>query len=865
MPDNKAVTTARDSMVWAAGAINALVDGAKDSIISSTKDAMQVSKKGDSPGPIAEPPKVSLQPMSEIVSATGGSGSYLQMAATTAETIKAVLASHKTTLEDTHDHLHDPKGEAPEAMSEEIQMMLKGLCASMKALKLHHDKPTGVQIVGDSQMRIHSPSLDVGGQNVSIAGTHGQLSFETHSNASKCAFNWHQVSMHDVKFVHQNYEVRNAVVGTDSKSGVSSREYFNEVSTDAAYSISNTTKLHSIQASDIEEKASNITSRAIKVQDVQAGQGYTLSVGQGTAKGEAPHFFMAGGLGAKVSQQVLQIGLSSIGGGGILGGLIGNPTPGVVIKHTPNGSSVVSPKMTNLLGSDITNITGMARRVVHGEAINIANGLLADVSKGIKLEGVAGGVLTMLTKKFSISMSGWMTDLITKVIDEVIGCIEFPELPKLPEVTLPRVPQISCMPPGSSTDTMKKPPSNGTTASPLSWTQSATSDGKGGATQDGNKDGDSHQQGVHTERYPVWVEDKDKGMGIPGKVSTNQEGVRGTESSLAYAPSDSLVATFGAPLMVYKSRAPMLGKGGSPSSTSSTPIDKGTPPGGKVDTEMKLNGVPDWAQSIIRDYANGNISKAEASSKASSMGINITPYMDRSNFPATTADILGVGGVANSKANPSLEKVISIMGSGKSMAVGDVLEAVLGQIPGVKGDSISLKDALNDMGMSKAVGKDGTLESAELLSIVMERAGLHLPEGLMTVDKDKVHLDVDKVMDKAIDKAISFLGSTDPILKVDRLLKLVGAGTPLTNLLNDLAACAKSWINIRAILKLPDIALDSISGKIGKITLPGIDLDFLKGWSLCGTANKAGPIKWDGVKEGQGGYNGTITDGSQSA
>ena len=125
--------------------------------------------------------------------------------------------------------------------------------------------------------------------------------------------------MHDVKFVHQNYEVRNAVVGTDSKSGVSSREYFNEVSTDAAYSINNTTKLHSIQASDIEEKASNITSRAIKVQDVQAGQGYTLSVGQGTAKGAAPHFFMAGGLGAAVSQQVLQVGLSSIGGGGILG------------------------------------------------------------------------------------------------------------------------------------------------------------------------------------------------------------------------------------------------------------------------------------------------------------------------------------------------------------------------------------------------------------------------------------------------------------------------------------------------------------------------------------------------------------------
>lgn len=349
---------------------------------------------------------------------------------------------------------------------------------------------------------------------------------------------------------------------------------------------------------------------------------------------------------------------------------------------------------------------------------------------------------------------------------------------------------------------------------------------------------------------------------MPGKVSTNQEGVHGTESSLAYAPPDSLVATFGAPLMVYKARAPIIGKGNqSPPSA----ISKGIPPGGKVDTEMKLDGVPDWAQTILKDYANGGISKVEASSKAASMGVNITPYMDRSNLPATTADILGVGGVANSKGNTSLPDVVGIMRSGKSMAVGDVIEAVLGQIPGVKGDTVSLEDSLSDLSLDKAIGKDGTIESAELLSAVMERAGLHLPEGVMQVKGDTVSLDIDKALDKAIDKAVSFVGDMDPILKVDRLLKLVGADTPLTNLLNDLAACAKSWINIRAILKLPDIALDSISGKIGKITLPGIDLDFLKGWSLCGTANKGGPILWDGVKEGQGGYKGTISDGSQLA
>ncbi|WOL31310.1 hypothetical protein [Microcoleus phage My-WqHQDG] len=844
---------------WVTGVISTLMDSAKSSVISSTKDAAQTSKKGDSPGPISEPPKVSLQPMSEIVSATGGSGSYLQAAATTAETIKAVMVSHKETLEETKGHLHDHKGEAPKDMLEEIEMMLKGLTDSMKGRKLQQDKPTGIQFVSDSNSRWYSPTLDIGGENVSMIGIHGQSSFQTSSNNSKCAFNWHQISMHDVKFVHQNYEVRNAVVGTDSKSGVSNREYFNEISADAAHSISSTTKLHSINASDIEEKASNITSRALGRQDVQAGEGYTLSVGQGTAKGPAPAFFMAGGVGAIVAQKALQIGLSQVGGGaarGVLGGLVGNPTPGVVIKHTPQGSSYVTPKATNLIGAETTNITGIARRVVHGEAVNIANKLLADVSKGVKLEGVSGGVLTMITKKFSISMSGWMGELINKVIGEVIGCVEFPELPKLPTIALPRVPQISCMPPTGEErgGTVRNPP--------VPYNQGP-----------GPHDHSGHINGVHTDKYPIWLEDALRGVGLSGKVALNQEAVRGTDGQVTHAPQDGANAVFGACLNIYSGRAPELGHPkpppkppGSKSSTSTSggtiprnPVSKGSPPGGTVDIEIKQDRISAEAQALLQSYASGTISKAEATSRAAALGSNITPYMDRSNTPATMADLLGVGGVANGKSPPSLSDVIGLISGGKSMAVGDVLEAVMGQIPGVKGENISLSQALQDLGLGKSIGKDGTLESAELLGMAMDKAGLKLPDGMLKVEGDTVSIDMDKAVDKAIDKAVSFLGDIDPIMKVDKLLKLVGLGTPITNLLNDLAACAKSWINIRAILKLPDIALDSISGKIGKITIPGLDLDFLKNWSLCGGGKKKGPILWDGVKPGQGGYTGDNT------
>lgn len=837
--------------LWFTNVIQNLTEGAKDAVVSSTKDAMEVSKKGDSPTPIAEPPKTSLQPMSEIVSATSGSGSYLQAAATTAESIKAVMASHRETLKETECHLHDHKHEAPEAMSEEVGMMLKGLCDSMKGAKEQHDKPNAVQIINDSRLRLSSPSIDVGGQNVSIAGNHGQLAFETHSNASKCAFNWHQISMHDVKYVHQNYEVRNAVVGTDSKSGVSHRQYFNEVSTDAAHSISTTTKLHSIQASDIEQKGGNITSRAIGRQDVQAGEGYTLSVGQGTAKGAAPHFFMAGGIGATVAQKALQIGISKLGGGGgLLGNIVGNPTPGVVVSHTPQGSNYVTPRATEVIGSQTTNITGMARKVVHGEAINVANRLLADVSKGVKLEGVAGGVLSMITKKFSLSMTGWMGELINKVIGEVTDCIEFPDLPKLPEIALPRVPQISCMPQGGE-DPMKKPP----------------------ATDGGGNE--SHKEGVHTEKYPIWEELQGALGGLSGKVALNQEGVSGTDGGITHAPTDQLSATFGAPLMVYKGRAPVLGmkKEGSPAS-SRHPAGKGAVPGMSVDVEMKLDGISKEAQDILHSYSAGTITRADAISTSSAMGVNIAPYMDRSNLPPTLADSLGVGSAATAKSMPSLTDVVGILTSGKSMAVGDVIESVVGQIPGVKGESVSLEQALNDLGLGSAVprsgpsifdavGKDGSLESAELLGIAMERAGLHLPGGMVKVDGDTVTLDIDTALDAALDKAAAFLGDLDPIMKVDKLLKAVGMGTPLTNLLNDLSACAKSWINVRAILKLPDIALNSISGKIGKVAIPGLDLDFLKDWSLCGgKVKKAAPILWDGVQPGQGGYEG---DGTTAA
>jgi hypothetical protein len=824
--------------MWVTGAINALMEGTKDGVVSATKDAMQTSKKGDSPNQIAEPPKTSLQPMAEIVSATSGSGSYLQMAATTTEGIKAVLASHKETLSETQGHLHDHKHEAPEDMLGEVDMMLKAMCDSLRSTKEQQDKPNGIQWVSDSLVRVNSPTVDMSGQNVSIAGNHGQLAFEAQSNVSKCQFDWHQIQMQDVKYVHHNYQVRNAVVGTDSKSGVSNRTYFNEVSTDAAHSISSTTKLHSIQASDIEEKGDNITSRAIGRQDVQAGEGYTLSVGQGTAKGAAPHFFMAGGVGATVAQKALRIGISKLGGGGLgsLGNIVGNPTPGVVVNHTPQGSNYVTPSMTEVIGSQTTNITGMARKVVHGEAINVANKLLADVSKGVKLEGVAGGVLTMLTKKFSLSMTGWMGELINKVIGEVTDCIQFPDLPKLPEIALPRIPQISCMPEAEEeVAPMNRPPASKSEA--------------GG-----------HKEGVHSEKYPIWLEDALKGVaGLSGKVALNQEGVSGTDGSTTHAPTEQLSATFGAPLMVYKGRAPVLGMKKSNTSTNTSPtLTKAAKPGtSSVSTEMKLDGVSTEAQDILDSYAAGTLTKADALTRASSMGVNIASYMDRSDLPATLADTLGVSGTATSNGTPSLTNVISILTGGKSMAVGDVIEAVVGQVPGIKGESVSLEQALNDLGLGSAVGKDGTLESAELLGMVMQRAGLHLPEGMVKMDGDTVSIDVDSALDAALDKAKSFLGDLDPIMKVDKLLKLVGLGTPLTNLLNDLAACAKSWVNIRAILKLPDIALNSVSGKVGKIQVPGLDLGFLKDWSLCGGGKKkAGPILWDGVQQGQAGYEG---------
>jgi len=853
-----------DSPLWLTGAIASLMDGAKDAVVSSTKDAASTSKKGDSPNTISEPPKVSLQPMSEIASATGGSGSYLQAAATTAETIKTILASHKETIEKTKPHLHDHEHEAPDDMLGEVEMMLKALCDSMKASKKHHDKPNGLRFVSDSHALFEAPLTRIQGDNVSMGGAHSQIAFNSQSNTSKCAHSWHELSTENVKFVHHNYEIRNTLVGTDSKSGISNRTYFNEVSTDAAYKVSTTTKLHTIQASDIEEKGTNITSRAIETQTLASGTGITFTAGQGTAKGEAPSFFMAGigaSLGASLGQKIIGIGLSKIGGGsgllGALGGLVGNPTPGTVYTLKPDGTNLVSPASTTLVGSKTTNVTGMARMVVHGEAINIANKLLADVSKGIKLEGVAGGVLTMLTKKFSLSMTGWMGEIINKVISEVVGCMEFPELPKLPTIALPRVPQINCMPPTDAplnTSSMKKPPKAG---------------GREGSD-------DAHSEGVHTEKYPIWLEDALNIVGISGKVAVDQVGVNGNDGDKKQTSSTALTATFGAALMVYKTRALELKGLPKPTSTvsasnersepgSTGPISKGATTGeGWVDAALKAGGASKDVIATLADYASGNISKAEATSLGFAKGIALTQYMDSSNLPSTKAEQLGVGGIANTSAPSSLVDVIALISGGKSMAVGDVLESVLGQIPGVKGETISLQQAMQDLGLGKAVGKDGTLESAELLGIAMDKVGLKLPEGMLTVKGDVVSIDVDKSLDKALDKAASFLGDLDPIKKVDRLLKVIGMGTPLTNLLNDLVACAKSWINVKAILKLPDIALDSITGKIGKIVLPGLDLDFLKDWSLCGKGKK-GPILWDGVEQGQGGYKGTLSDGATTA
>ena len=176
------------SPLWLTGAIASLVDGAKDAVVSSTKDAASTSKKGDSPNTISEPPKVSLQPMSEIASATGGSGSYLQAAATTAETIKTILASHKETIEKTKPHLHDHEHEAPDDMLGEVEMMLKSLCDSMKASKKHHDKPNGLRFVSDSHALFEAPLTRIQGDNVSMGGAHNQIAFNSQSKTRRVVY-----------------------------------------------------------------------------------------------------------------------------------------------------------------------------------------------------------------------------------------------------------------------------------------------------------------------------------------------------------------------------------------------------------------------------------------------------------------------------------------------------------------------------------------------------------------------------------------------------------------------------------------------------------------------------------------------------
>ena len=851
------------SKAWDKGAITTLADGLKGVIINSTKDVVETTKKGDSAGPIAELPKASLQPMAEIMAATSGSGTYLQATATTAESIKMVLASHKKTIEETGKHVLDSKSETPQAMVEEAALLAKELQRSIEQVLSKQDKPNAVQIISDSSARINAPSLSMGGDAVSISGKHLQTSSNVSSNTARCKIDWNEASFTTSKFCHGNYEVCATVASTLTSSGGLSTQYFDRVNTDAATSIALTTKdIVTNASSSIKDMAGEISSQAINEYFTQAGTQHILTVGVGTAKGDPPHFFL-GMIGGMVAQKVLKVGLSKLGGG-LLGNLVGTPTPGVVIKHTPEGSSYVTPKVTNLIGSETTNITGMARRVVHGEAVNVANKLLADVSKGIKLEGVAGGVLTMISKKFSISMRGWMGDLLNKVIGEVTDCMEFPELPKLPEITLPRVPQISCIPPISKSGegTMKKPPT-------------AT---KEGTEVDEPSDSSVHEEGVHSARYPIWLSHdvpsasgKIPGSstapntpnGVPGGVASNIEGVSGTGNSVkpSYASQNVGNVTFGAALGIFSNRCPQ--PDGIPNPAPSGPTHKkedGT--AGKLPTntspihkakpltikhEMVQAGVSKEGQDILSKHLEGSITKDEAIAMASDIGDNISPYIGRDDYPITQADRLGVGGILRGRPHTSIPDVIKLLTSGKSMGVEDVLELVMGKIPEVKRGELSVARAMHDLGLGKVMNKDGSIDIANVLSVAMDRAGLKLPEGVLKVDKGTVSIDLDKQVDKAIDKAVSFLGDMDPLLKVDKILKTIGMGTPLTDLLNDLSACAKSWINIRAALKLPTIK-----------TGINISKDILKGWSLCGKdKGKKKPLLWDGVKPGQGGYTGS--------
>ena len=403
--------------------------------VESTKALSEASKLMDSPTNTPSVQGASLQPEAEIAKATQGESVFVQSSATRNLTLPAVVSGNAQSVASIKPLTKIKEAEVPEQLLESHNTVLE------HAKQVAHNEANAKETSTGNIKFVAGNSVSLDSLHRTSITSDGGLHFQAPHKESHVTGSIDNY-VHKTEWGHLNtavidsrvlkasnnikYTVSDLTVASNIQ-GLVGRSGYRDT-TDSLHDV--TTNMRS-DATSIDTRASkNISIRSNGALNHQAASSYLLAVGAPTPTGEAPGFFAALSM-AGIAKDLLSSGISGLGNI--------KTQPGYIKSVTAEGRVSSYSQSRDIFTTSTKEVTSKVKTEIVGkEHHTVSKGLVTNLSKGISLEGISGGVLKLSNKKFSIIMRGMLGDIAAPLIEKVLGCIQFPDMPKLPEVDLPK-------------------------------------------------------------------------------------------------------------------------------------------------------------------------------------------------------------------------------------------------------------------------------------------------------------------------------------------------------------------------------------------------------------------------------------------
>ena len=707
--------------------------------------------------------------------------------------------------------------------------------------------------------------------------------------------------------------------------------------------IHDTTTHHRSDSTVADHRASQSASiRSLGSINYQAAQSYLLSVGAPTPSGATPGFFNAGGLTDTVKGVLGQVGFGGLGSIAPNKGYVKTVDDKGQESIYSMARDIFSMKTKEVTSKTKMEVIGKEHHTISkGLVTNLSKGVsLEGISGGVLklsnkkfsviMRGLLGDVAGPLVEK----VMGCM---------EFPELPELPEvdIPKALGIDLTQILDLKCgaqSGQGTALDPMGHTPSEPTGPGKTSGGNIAS--GHKGGFPSGQPPELTARNTFPSKSVPggaippVIQGSSPSGVGSttgPGSVvdSNNTTGSNSSSStttqttSTGSTPSSKMTAvvtpTFNTPIGIYLDRymgdtLPASIDTSVSSSTSTTGPVEGKantlrgPQGQEKDPiEAAIRGAvsntpPDAIkaiQEIMNDYSTGGITKGQAQERVVQKGVPVDVFnsmVDSDSMFDISPFMRAMGGVDVGKVikpsnipNQSQAGLSGLVGGLLNNQIPEVMKASGGEGVYEAITQLAKQAGVDPTPLTQLIGPGGQVDEGQLVEGLLGKLNLPSGVGLKTTKgadgKYQLEVNANALLEEHLSKVTDMLGGMGPLKKVYGVLDQLGIGDGLQGqvgkLLEQVMSCATNWLNLKAVIGLPEIDLGNLqtlfpksiagvpvqdaqdlmktigvnnpmelAGMLGDITkmdlsnLPDVALKLLKGWGLCkgkGGGGSSGP------------------------